>query len=57
MWSFTSPNAERISDPKKFGSSTKKDFFNSICHERTSVMGPTLELARSGHTPEANHSD
>jgi hypothetical protein len=39
MWSLTSPNAERISGPKKFGSSTKKDFFNSIGAERTLIGG------------------
>jgi hypothetical protein len=28
---LTSPNAKRISGPKKFRSSAKKDFFNTIC--------------------------
>jgi hypothetical protein len=30
MWSLTSPRAKRISGPKKFRSSPKKDFFNTI---------------------------
>jgi hypothetical protein len=36
MWSLTSPRAERISGPEKSRSSVKKDFFNTICHTRTS---------------------
>jgi hypothetical protein len=31
MWSLTSPRAKRIRSPKKFRSSPKKDFFNTIC--------------------------
>jgi hypothetical protein len=30
IWSLTSPRAKRISGPKKFHSSPKKDFFNTI---------------------------
>jgi hypothetical protein len=35
MWSLTSPRAKRISDPKKFRSSAKEDFFNTIGTSRT----------------------
>jgi len=34
MWSLTSPRVERISGPKKFGSSAKKDFCNTIRQQR-----------------------
>jgi hypothetical protein len=39
MWSLTSPRAKRISGPKKFRSSPKKDFFNTIGHNRTDAIG------------------
>src|SRR5260370_38569254 len=35
MWSIASPLARRISGPRKFCSSPKKDFFNTIGHEQT----------------------
>ena len=35
IWSLTSPNSKRISGPKKFRSSAKKDPFNTICHKQT----------------------
>jgi hypothetical protein len=35
MWSLTSPRAKRIDGPKKFRSSPKKGFFNTIDPERT----------------------
>src|SRR5450759_4299173 len=35
MWSLTSPRAKRISGPKKFRSSAKEDFFNTIGTSRT----------------------
>ncbi len=35
MWSLASPRAKRISGPKKFRSSAKKDFFNTADPERT----------------------
>jgi hypothetical protein len=34
MLSLASPRAKRISGPKKFHSSPKKDFFNSIRQKR-----------------------
>jgi hypothetical protein len=37
MWPLTSPRAERISGHEKFRSSSRKDFFNSICHKQTSA--------------------
>jgi hypothetical protein len=40
MWSLTSPRAERTSGPEKFRRSVKKDFFNTIRHERTSAVVP-----------------
>ena len=48
--SLTSPNAKRISGPRKFRSSAKKDFFNTIRHERSfhnfSFREETLHLSR-----------
>src|SRR5258708_3517807 len=38
MWPLTSPRAKRIGDPRKFRSPAKKDFFNTICHERTHAL-------------------
>jgi hypothetical protein len=35
MWSLKSPRAKRISGPKKFHSSPKKDFFNNIRQQRS----------------------
>jgi hypothetical protein len=35
MWSLTSPRVKRISGPEKFGSSAKKEFFNTICQKPT----------------------
>jgi hypothetical protein len=39
MWSLTSLRAKRTSGARKFHPPTEKDFFNSICHERTSHPG------------------
>jgi len=33
----------RTSGPEDFQSSAKKDFFNTICHERTSANFPTAD--------------
>jgi hypothetical protein len=41
--SLTSPNAKRINGPKKFRSSTKKDFFNTIRRERSLHNRSTCE--------------
>src|SRR6476660_6960194 len=35
IWSLTSPRVKRISGSKKFRSSPQKDFFNTICQQRT----------------------
>ena len=57
MWSLTSPRAGRISGPKKFCSSARKDFFNSICHKRTLTRfrkkepAPTLRTDPTGNDP------
>jgi hypothetical protein len=56
MWSLASPRAKRISGPKKFRSSPKKDFFNTIGAKRTSrqnayaseVPGSVKEKERGG---------
>jgi hypothetical protein len=35
MWSLTFPRTNRISGLYNFRSSPEKDFFNTICQERT----------------------
>jgi hypothetical protein len=56
MWSLTSPRVKRISGPEKFGSSAKKDFFNTIRHKRAfhsrhhpnvPLCAPTVDVCRS----------
>jgi hypothetical protein len=39
IWSLTSPRTKRISGPKNFGSSAKKDFFNTIARTADTTQG------------------
>jgi hypothetical protein len=56
MWSLTSQRAKRISGPKKFRLSAKKDFFfNTICHHRKSVDLSITSSARSFSTKHLGH--
>src|SRR6476660_2090168 len=45
MRSLTSPHTKRISGPRKFRSSPKKDFCNNICQRATSTQSRSV---RSG---------
>jgi len=45
--SLTSPRAKRISGPKKFRSSPKKDFFNTIRQKRTFPSSQFLNPRRT----------
>jgi hypothetical protein len=49
MWSLTSPLARRISGPRKFCSSPKKDFFNTIGTLADIAILPNGRFATSGH--------
>jgi hypothetical protein len=59
MRSLTSPRAKRIRGSRKFRASAEKDFFNTICHKRTSQLLPTVYRPtpmragrrRTGRTP------
>ena len=48
MWSLTSPPAKRISGPKKFRSSAKKGFCNTIGAKRTFAESPCRLSAKGG---------
>src|ERR1700676_3461468 len=51
MWSLTLPRARRASGAEKFRSSTRKDFFNSIGHQRTlgRVQAMSVHHLNNGH--------
>src|SRR6266702_6110228 len=57
MWFLTSPRAKRISGPKKFRSSSKKDFFNTIGAKRPSGKTPNLVRRRSNRGPCSKQSN
>src|SRR5258708_23746713 len=54
-WSLTSPRADRISGPHKSCSSARKDFFNSICQQRTHTCSNRRRVRqrrRPKHSPQ-----
>src|SRR6267154_5887523 len=58
-WSLTSPRADRISDPHKSCSSARKDFFNSICQQRTHTCSNCrrgCQRRRPKHSPQTGRS-
>src|SRR6266852_4972370 len=55
MWSLTSPLARRISGPRKFCPSPKKDFFNTIRQQRTRVHVGSLSALSANAGYGARH--
>ena len=53
-WSLTSPRADRISGPQKSCSSARKDFFNSICQQRTHTCS-SRRRGRQHRRPKHTH--
>jgi hypothetical protein len=61
MWSRTSSRAKRISDPKRFRSSPKKEFFNTIRQKRPlhsaghSIFRDRFKLTGVSEDPESRY--